>query len=98
MPASSRDLIHGAGYRKGLHINFLPAPLFYERHRLWDRDGSRGDWLSLAGLEYRFTLGPLPIGRLPLIDLEAGVAYVLDDPTGRLENDTRWWLITVVRP
>ncbi|MEA2599355.1 MAG: hypothetical protein QOF89_347 [Acidobacteriota bacterium] len=86
------------GQRADLSLGFLPAPLFYERHRLWDRDGARGDWLSLAGLEYRFSLGPLPIGRLPFLDLQVGVARILDDPTGRLENDTRWWVITVVRP
>ncbi len=86
------------GQRAELSLNALPTPLFYERHRLWDRNGTRGDWLSLAGLEYRFTLGPLPIGRLPSLDLEVGAAYVLDDPTGRIENDTRWWVITIVRP
>ena len=84
--------------RAELAMGFLPAPLFYERHRLWSRDGAKGDWLSLAGFQYRFNLGPIPIGRLPALDLELGVARILDDPTGRLKNDTRWWLITVVRP
>lgn len=84
--------------RADLSLGFLPAPVFYERHRLWNRDGAKGDWLSLAGLQYRFNLGPMPIGRLPALDLEVGVARILDDPTGRLKNDTRWWVITVIRP
>ncbi|MBW8877254.1 MAG: PD40 domain-containing protein [Acidobacteria bacterium] len=84
--------------RAELSLGFLPAPVFYERHRLWNGDGAKGDWLSLAGLEYRFSLGPMPIGRLPALDLEVGVARILDDPTGRLKDDTRWWVITVVRP
>jgi WD40 repeat protein len=84
--------------RAELVLSFLPAPLFYERHRLWNRDEARGDWFSLAGLVYRFTLGPMPIGRLPELDLEVGVARILDDPAGRLKNDTRWWVITVIRP
>jgi hypothetical protein len=86
------------GQRAELSLGFLPAPVFYERHRLWNGDGAKGDWLSLAGLEYRFSLGPMPIGRLPALDLEVGVARILDDPTGRLKDDTRWWVITVVRP
>ena len=86
------------GQRAELALDFLPAPLFYERHRLWEAGRPRGDWLSLAGLEYRFDLEPLPIGRLPAIDLRVGAAYVLDDPFGNLEDDTRWWLITVWRP
>ena len=36
--------------------------------------------------------------RLPAFDLRAGVARVLDDPFGELEDDIRWWLITVWRP
>ncbi|HYX22974.1 MAG TPA: hypothetical protein VFC23_02390, partial [Thermoanaerobaculia bacterium] len=86
------------GQRAELALGFLPAPVFYERHRLWNRDGARGDWLSLAGLEYRFSLGPTPIGRLPALEFQVGVARILDDPTGRLKDDTRWWVITVVRP
>ena len=59
---------------------------------------AKGDWLSLAGLRYRFTLGPMPIGRLPALDLEVGVARILDDPHGDFEGSTRWWLVTSWRP
>jgi hypothetical protein len=89
------------GQRAELDLSFLPAPVFYERHRLWGSGQPRGDWLSLAGLEYRFNFGPLAVGRLPVLDLRVGVARILDDPnrTPRtLEDDTRWWLITVWRP
>jgi hypothetical protein len=83
------------GERAELSFGFLPVPLFYERHRLWDERGFRGGWLSLAGLEWRFSLDPLPIGRVPALDVRIGVARVLDEP---LEDDTRWWLTAVWRP
>jgi dipeptidyl aminopeptidase/acylaminoacyl peptidase len=88
------------GQRAELTLGFLPAPLFYERHRLWNARQAKGDWLTLAGLEYRFAIDPLPIGRLPGLDLRVGVARVLDEPFAEelLEGDTRWWLITVWRP
>jgi WD40 repeat protein len=86
------------GQRAELKLKFLPTPVFYERHRLWSSGQLHGDWLSLAGLEYRFSLSPLPIGRLPALDLRAGVARVLDDPSGVFTDDTRWWLITAWRP
>jgi len=86
------------GQRAELSFGFLPAPLFYERHRLWGLGGSRKDWLSLAGVEYRFSLGPLPIGRLPAFDLRVGLARILDDPSGELDDGLRWWLTTVWRP
>lgn len=88
------------GQRAELSLDFLPAPVFYERHRLWGAGGAGQDeWLSLAGLEVRFRLGPLPIGRLPALDLRLGVAQILDDPFGDFADDeTRWWLTTVWRP
>jgi len=86
------------GQRAELSLGFLPAPLFYERHRLWSSGQPRGDWLSLAGIEYRFSMGPLPVGRLPALDVRVGAARILEDPNGILEDDTRWWLITVWRP
>jgi hypothetical protein len=88
------------GQRAELTLGFLPAPVFYERHRLWGQGREKGDWLSLAGLEYRFSLDPLPIGRLPGLDLRVGVAWVLDEPflVEVLEGETRWWLITTWRP
>ena len=86
------------GQRAELALGFLPAPLFFERHRLWGPGPSAKEWLSLAGLEYRFSVGPLPVGRLPAFDVRLGVARILDDPFGELADDTRWWLTTVWRP
>jgi hypothetical protein len=88
------------GQRAELRLSFLPAPLFYERHRLWMDRSARGDWLSLAGLEWRGSIGPLPIFRMPLLDFRVGVARVLDEPfrTELLAGDTRWWLTAVWRP
>ncbi len=88
------------GERIELDAAFLPAPIFYERHRVWTPGGEPhgSDWLTLAGLEYRFHLDPLPVGRLPALDLRVGVARVLDDPFGELRDSTRWWLITTWRP
>jgi hypothetical protein len=79
-------------------LGFLPAPIFYERHRVWGFGEPRGDWLSLAGLEYRFRLGPMPIVRVPAFDLRVGVARILDDPFGEFDGATRWWLVTTWRP
>jgi WD40 repeat protein len=97
VPALPAGLLAGAeheGQRAELRLGFLPLPLFYERHRLWSGDG-KGGWLALAGLEREWTVGPFPVGRLPRLDLRAGVARVLDEP---LKDDTRWWLIAVWRP
>lgn len=88
------------GQRADLTLGFLPAPVFYERHRLWNSGQEKGDWLTLAGMEYRLALDPLPIGRLPALDLRVGVARVLTEPFVEevLEGDWRWWVITVWRP
>lgn len=98
LPAGTLAGEEHEGQRAELTLGFLPAPVFYERHRLWGAGQPRGDWLSLAGIEYRFDLEALPIGRLPALDLRVGVAWVLEDPNQILEDDTRWWLITVWRP
>lgn len=78
--------------RAELELGLLPAPLFFERHRLG------GEWLSLAGLEWRFSLAPIPLGRVPALDFRLGVARILEDPTLELEDETRWWAVTVWRP
>ena len=101
LPVGARLGADHEGQRAELSLGFLPAPVFYERHRLWGpfgvEPGSR-DWLSLAGLAYRFNLGPLPVGRLPAFDVRVGVARILEDPFGDFEGSTRWWLTTVWRP
>ncbi|HEX5719997.1 MAG TPA: hypothetical protein VF179_27830 [Thermoanaerobaculia bacterium] len=79
--------------RAELDLGFLPAPIFFERHRLWSE--SRGDWLSLAGMEFRWSIAPIPLGRVPALDIRLGIAQVLEDV---LEDETRWWVATVWRP
>jgi hypothetical protein len=78
------------GERAELRLGFLPAPLFFERLRM-----DSGDWLRLAGLEWRFATSPFPIARIPAIDVRVGAARVFDAP---LKGDTRLWLVTVLRP
>jgi len=38
---------------------------------------------------------PTPVIRLPALDVRVGAARVFDAP---LKGDTRWWLVTVLRP
>jgi hypothetical protein len=40
----------------------------------------------------------MPLGRVPALDVRIGVAQVLEDPLAVLEDETRWWLVTVWRP
>ncbi len=98
LPVGTRLGTDHEGQRAELTLGFLPAPVFYERHRVWGFGEPRGDWLTLAGLEYRFHLDPMPVIRLPAFDLRVGVARILDDPFGEFEGSTRWWLVTAWRP
>jgi hypothetical protein len=81
--------------RVELGLGFLPVPIFWERHRL------RGGLLlhpaevTLAGLEYRISTPPIPLVRLPGVELRVGLARVFSDP---VKDQTRWWLTTVWRP
>jgi len=90
--------------RIDLRLDALPAPLFYERQRLWmgmGMDGSsKGGWLTLAGLEWRRSLGPIPVIRVPVLDVRIGVARVLEEPFALevLDGDFRWWVVAVWRP
>jgi hypothetical protein len=88
------------GQRAELDLGFLPAPLFFERHRFWvGGSEDKGDWLSLAGMELRWSIAPLPLGRVPALDIRLGVASILEDPSlDELEDEIRWWLVTVWRP
>lgn len=102
-PALPLGVLLGAeseSQRIRLELPWLPAPVFFARHRLW-RDGQRkGEWLSLAGIEARWRLDPQPLLVLPAFDLRAGLAVVLDEPFAdqRLEDELRWWLLAVWRP
>ncbi|MEA2563006.1 MAG: hypothetical protein QOH06_4510 [Acidobacteriota bacterium] len=93
LPAGTLSGEEHEGQRAELDLGFLPAPLFFERHRVWS--GNRGDWLSLAGMEFRWSIAPIPLGRVPALDVRLGVARVLED---FLEDEARWWVVTVWRP
>jgi hypothetical protein len=75
------------GQKASLLVGGLP--LFFGRHRMWDRDRGRGGWLRLAGLEWDLASGPVPLVRLPGVHVTVGVAYILDQP---LENVTTGWI------
>jgi hypothetical protein len=98
LPLGTRIGSEHEGERAELTLGFLPAPIFYERHRVWGLGAPRGDWLTLAGLEYRFRLAAMPVLRLPPFEARVGVARILEDPRGELEGSVRWWLITAWRP
>jgi hypothetical protein len=103
MPALPFDTLLGSeheGQRAELRLGLLPAPLFVERHRVWSEGAPKGDWLTLAGLEWTWSIGPLPIGRVPALDVRVGLAQVLEEPFPEevFGDDLRWWLVTVWRP
>lgn len=103
VPALPFDTVLGGeheGQRAELRLGLLPAPLFVERHRVWSEGAPKGDWLTLGGLEWTWSIGPLPIGRVPAFDVRLGAAQVLEEPFAVevFEDDVRWWLVTVWRP
>ncbi len=71
------------------------VPLFFERHRVWDRGAPRGDWLRLVGFEWDLASGPLPLVKLPGFHLTVGAARILDAP---FANRTEGWLALAWRP
>jgi WD40-like Beta Propeller Repeat len=73
----------------------LPVPLFLERHRLWGGPLLHPAEITLAGLEYRWSTRPVPLVRLPAVELRLGVARVFSDP---FADRNRWWLTTVWQP
>jgi hypothetical protein len=66
----------------------LPVTLFYQVHRT---DLARS---ALAGIEARLNSAPIPLLRIPGMDVTAGVARTLDEPRHR----TRAWLAMRWRP
>jgi hypothetical protein len=73
----------------------VPFPIFFERHRMRERGGPRGDWLRLVGTEIDVATAPVPLARLPAPVFRFGVARILDAP---FERDTRWWFSLGWRP
>ncbi|HEV8660707.1 MAG TPA: hypothetical protein VGS96_19040 [Thermoanaerobaculia bacterium] len=77
------------GTRVELNLPFLPATMFYQRHRTDTTS------LSLAGLQVTLVSNATPILRLPALDVTAGAARILDEP---LRNRTKWWFAMRWRP
>jgi hypothetical protein len=77
------------GWRIESSVPVLPLTAFYQRHE------AGAAQLSLVGLEAKLNSDPLPVLKLPGLDLTAGVARVLDAP---LEGDTKWWIGMRWRP
>lgn len=74
------------GWRIESTVPSLPVTAFYQRHELG------GGSLSVAGLEIDVSTEPLPIVKLPGVDLTIGVARLID------LDDTNWWLGMRWRP
>ena len=81
--------------RVELDPGLLPVPLFFERHRLWGGLLLHPAEVTLGGLELRWSTRPVPLVRLPAVELRLGLARVFSDP---FPDRTRWWLTTVWQP
>jgi hypothetical protein len=81
--------------RVELEPGLLPVPLFFERHRLWGGLLLHPAEITLGGLEFRWSTRPVPLVRLPAVELRLGVARVFSDP---FADRTRWWLTSVWQP
>jgi hypothetical protein len=77
------------GWRIESTVPLLPFTAFYQRHEL---GATR---LSVAGLELTLASEPLPILKIPALDLTLGAARILDAP---LRGRTNWWLGMRWRP
>ncbi|HEX2121622.1 MAG TPA: hypothetical protein VHL59_08275, partial [Thermoanaerobaculia bacterium] len=91
-PALPLATIRGAdydGWRIETNLPSLPFTAFYQRHALADLA------LSLAGVEVTLHSDPMPILKVPGLDVTLGAARVFDEP---LEGDTQWWLAMRWRP
>jgi hypothetical protein len=93
LPAAT---LHGSdltAVRADLALDALPLPLFWARYEV-EGPGAPGE-LSLAGVRWTTTLGPVPLVRLPALHLTLGGAHVLDGP---LEGDTNGWIALTWSP
>jgi hypothetical protein len=81
------------GWRIETNVPGVPLTLFYQSHEL---GAAR---VTLAGGEATYASDPLPILKLPALDVALGVARVLDAPEALdLRGDTKWWLTMRWRP
>ncbi|HYM61229.1 MAG TPA: hypothetical protein VEZ11_10080 [Thermoanaerobaculia bacterium] len=94
LPAATLIGTRYEGRRAELVLPFFPTTFFWQQHRLGPAGISPHD-LALAGLEFQWTTGPIPLIRLPGVTLTAGAARILDDP---LKGKTKGWLALRYRP
>ena len=80
--------------RLELELASLPITLFGERHRVWNEPTEKR-WLRITGLEWTLSQGPMPILRLPGVELTLGVARSHDAP---YEDRTEGWVGVRWRP
>lgn len=76
-------------------LTIAGVPLFFERHRVWDRGGAKGEWLRVAGIEVDMTSPPISLVKLPGLRLRVGAARILDEP---LRDENRFWALLAWRP
>lgn len=76
------------GWRIESTVPGMPFTAFYQRHELGAAQ------LSVYGLEVKLNSDPMPLGKVPGLDVTAGVARA-DTNCGR---DTNWWLGMRWRP
>jgi hypothetical protein len=101
LPLGTKTGSQVSALRVDLDLDVLPLPLFWARY---DVSGLRvsgfsppgiDDPISLAGAEWRIDLGPVPLVRLPVLELTLGAAYVFDPP---FEDDLNGWIAVTWRP
>jgi hypothetical protein len=80
------------GLRIEVRTPLLPVRLFFQRH---STDLLSVQHLSIYGFEYRTSLDPLPLLKLPGIDITAGAARVHYEDR---HDATNFWLALAYRP
>ena len=97
VPALPAAALAGERYeRQRLDVRaVVRLPVFLERHRVWNRGGTPGEWLRIVGTEVSFATGPIPLVRLPAPALRVGAARVLDAP---FRGEHRVWASLSWRP
>ncbi|HNX50076.1 MAG TPA: hypothetical protein PLS53_11840 [Thermoanaerobaculaceae bacterium] len=93
LPAATLVGNEHEGQKASLEIAGMP--LFFERRRVWNRGGAKGEWLRMAGLEVDLSSAPVALVKLPGLRLRVGAARILDEP---LKDVNRAWVVLAWRP
>lgn len=81
--------------RVELGTPLLPLPLFWSRHRVESEEAGESGWVELAGAEWHGRLGPVPLLRLPELEITLGAAEIL---SGTREGEREAWAALTWRP